>query len=195
VCCERETQRAIPAALSAFPQVGLHQACHRGGPRLATADNTGFTGWRQSRPAAEDNQPLAESPGKSVRVSVGSTQVVLSLPDGSERILSDLDVYLRTAHNSPLDSLPTAAKQRFLASLVFTENGFGGYSYAELEALSTTEVTQILSLFGAEGGTSAIKSPKSVIRGLLPDGDYVGYECTARASCTESQKHICMHSC
>lgn len=114
----------------------------------------------------------------------------------------DLDTYLRTTPNSPLDRLSPEAKQRFIASLVFTENGLGSYAYSDLETLSAAEVYQILSLFGAERTTSMITDPdtssgvdKSATPQSEPGGDYKDYWCSSRATCAPALNYICMSSC
>lgn len=113
----------------------------------------------------------------------------------------DLDIYLRTTPNSPLDRLSSEAKQLFIDSLVFTENGLGSFRYVDLAALSPTEIYQILSLFGVERTTSLVtKAPvssgiaKPVIQQSAP-ADHVGYWCSGRATCSESASQICMSSC
>lgn len=116
---------------------------------------------------------------------------------------ADLDAYLRTTSSSPLDRLSSAARQRFLDSLVFSENGLGSYQYTELEALAATEAHEILSLFGAERTISLItrarittESDKAVMQlapALLPDHE--GYWCSARATCTKLAGNICMSGC
>jgi hypothetical protein len=118
------------------------------------------------------------------------------------RSAAELDEYLRTASSSPLDRLAPVARQQFVTSLVFTENGLGGFSYTELEGLSATEAHEILSLFGAERTTPLLSkvristaSDKVVMQQALPSGDHKGYRCIARATCEDSLTHICMSSC
>jgi hypothetical protein len=112
----------------------------------------------------------------------------------------ELDTYLRTTPSSPLDRLPAAAKQSFIASLVFTEDGLASYSYTELETLSPAEIYQILSLFGAERTSSMVKapasgdSPRPATQQSAP-ADYKNYWCSGRATCEEALGKICMSSC
>ena len=117
---------------------------------------------------------------------------------------NDLDSYLRTTPSSPLDRLPAEAKQRFIDSLIFTENGLGSFAYSELETLSATEIYQILSLFGAERTTSMItktrasgdsNKPTTQLNEPAPEGDYRDYWCSSRATCSPALSHICMASC
>jgi hypothetical protein len=122
--------------------------------------------------------------------AVGTNQPVSQIVSAK-----DLDTYLRTTPNSPLDRLPAAAKQRFIASLVFTENGLGSYKYSDLEALSPTEIYKILSLFGAEHTTSMVTKERPTTQQNEPGGDYKDYWCSGRATCSESLGHICMSSC
>lgn len=116
----------------------------------------------------------------------------------------ELDTYLQTTPNSPLDRLPAAAKQRFIASLVFNENGLAGYQYSDLQALSPTEVYQILSLFGAEHTSSLVTRgstagtsgnlAKPTTQQNAPT-DYMDYYCAGRATCDPRLGSICMGSC
>jgi hypothetical protein len=119
-----------------------------------------------------------------------------SQPTSQIQSAKELDAYLRATPNSPLDRLPAAAKQRFIDSLVFTENGLASYTYIDLEALSPTEIYKILSLFGAEHTTSMITQEQL----LPPPGgggakDYIDYECSKRATCTAKAFNICTSSC
>jgi len=52
---------------------------------------------------------------------------------------------------SALDLLSPLAKERFINSIVFRENGLGGFYYGDLEAeLTPTQIHRILSMFGAQ---------------------------------------------
>src|ERR1041385_3951042 len=66
------------------------------------------------------------------------------------RSASDLDNYLLTARNSPLDRMSPDARQGFLDSLTFTKNGLGGYRYTDLQELPDTDIHDVLRLFDAE---------------------------------------------
>ena len=116
----------------------------------------------------------------------------------------DLDLYLRTTPNSPLDRLPVAAKQRFIDSLVFTESGLGSFRYSELETLSAAEIYQVLSLFGAEHTTSMITKARASgdsnkattqLSEPAPEGDHKDCWCSSRGTCSPLLGHICMSSC
>jgi hypothetical protein len=131
----------------------------------------------------------------------GQEPVDEAQPVSQIRSAKELDIYLQTTPDSPLDRLSILAKQRFVDSLVFSENGLGSFRYSELEVLSATEVHQILSLFGAERTTSMIKkvkvltdSDRAVMR-LRPSGDHDGYYCSGRATCSANSANICMSSC
>jgi len=114
----------------------------------------------------------------------------------------ELEVYLRSAADSPLDRLAPDAKQRFLSGLRFSESGLGSFQKTELEALSATEVSHILGLFGVERTASMItkasvtsESDKAVMQAapFLPDHD--GYECTGRGTCHREFSSICTSNC
>jgi hypothetical protein len=123
----------------------------------------------------------------------GNSQPVSQIQSAKE-----LDAYLRTTPNSPLDRLSVAAKQRFIDSLVFTENGLASYTYIDLEALSPTEMFQILSLFGAEHTTSMITQDQLAVPpgGGGGGGTYsVGFRCGPNSTCIPLAFSICMSSC
>src|SRR5678816_3882223 len=81
-----------------------------------------------------DSQPQEEMPLGS---NSQSTSYIKSA--------ADLEVYLQTAVNSPLDRLSPAAKQRFISSLTFTKYGLASYDHSDLNALSPTDAAQILA--------------------------------------------------
>lgn len=83
-----------------------------------------------------DSQPSEEMP-------VGSNSQSASYIKSA----TDLEIHLQTATNSPLDRLSSAAKQRFISSLVFTKYGLASYDHSDLNALSSTDAAQILALF------------------------------------------------
>jgi hypothetical protein len=112
-----------------------------------------------------------------------------------------LDVYLRTTPSTPFDRLSSDAKQRFLSSLVFGDKGVGSFRYTDLEALSASEIADILRLFGVERTTSLIKdarvsteADREVMR-ALPIGDHDGYWCSGRGTCSEQNGSICTSNC
>ncbi|MBD5656346.1 MAG: hypothetical protein IAI50_14370, partial [Candidatus Eremiobacteraeota bacterium] len=74
-----------------------------------------------------------------------------------------LNAYLRTTAKagSALDRLSPDARARFLASLMFNNNGLTGFATGDLrDELSTTEIYQILSLFGAQQDAYLIKGSR-----------------------------------
>lgn len=123
-------------------------------------------------------------------------------PPPASPILSaqELDAYLRTTPSSPLDRLPAAARQRFLASLVFTEAGLASYQYSDLQTLSPTEVYRILSLFGAERSTSIATQGDASGQPIEPapqqndPGSYIDCMCLDN-TCVPRLGSICMDAC
>lgn len=128
----------------------------------------------------------------------------------------ELQAYLATSKLglSPLDALSLAAKQRFLASLRFNENGLTTFEYVDLEnELTPTQIYRILSLFGAQRDTSLMKSARiqtdtdrlimspNVIgspNGIVyypPSEDHMDYECQGQHTCHRSAGDICMTGC
>lgn len=118
----------------------------------------------------------------------------------------ELSSYLQRNPTSPLDRLSAPARQRFLDSLVFSDNGLGSYHYADLEAeLSVSEVHAILSLFGAEHTTSMLTGAKvktpadaQLLPPRPPPGgttDYKDYRCKSIGTCTSSLFDICTSNC
>jgi hypothetical protein len=70
---------------------------------------------------------------------------------------ADLDHHLRTVADSPLTRLPSAARQAFIDSLVFTPKGLGSYAWGPLAAsLDVTETWRVLSLFGLQSTTGNV---------------------------------------
>ncbi len=121
----------------------------------------------------------------------------------------DLDRYLEELRQnrearSPLNLLSPAARDRFLNSLVFTEQGLGGYQYSDLQAqLTASQAYRLLSLFGAQHTTPLIKGARIESRAdqiimtdeAAPEGDYKDMECVSRATCGPKLTYICMSSC
>lgn len=122
---------------------------------------------------------------------------------------SDLQAYLATHRlgSSPLDDLSLGAKQRFLASLQFNENGLTTFEYIDLEnELTPTQIYRILSLFGVQRDTVMMRDAARMtqtdwlIMGASQDngpgqgapGDYQGYKCVSRANCFEMIHYICI---
>lgn len=130
----------------------------------------------------------------------------------------DLDRYvaeLRQNPNarSPLNLLSPAARERFLNSLVFTEQGLGGYYFGDLQAqLTVSQVYRLLSLFGAQHTTPLVRGARVESRAdqliieqfaapagdyeyQLPPADYENYECVSRATCGPRTAYICTSNC
>ncbi|MBD3653169.1 hypothetical protein [Kangiella sp.] len=111
------------------------------------------------------------------------------------------------AKESPLDALSPAAKQRFIDSVVFTEEGVAGFYYKDLELeLTPSEIHKILSLIGAQHMTSAFKKARVETKAdysilyskdpKSPDGNFLlDYYCYQRASCEESTGKACTKNC
>ena len=117
------------------------------------------------------------------------------------RSTKDLQVYLQTTPNSPLNYLSPAVKQHFVSNLIFSENGLGSYPYTDLKDLSATQIYQILSLFGTEDASSMI-TKENIPSNLLPGGggggggcNFMDFECTGRATCSQSLGSICTCNC
>jgi len=114
------------------------------------------------------------------------------------------------------DKLSPAAKQRFLASLTFNENGLTGFSYADIEReLTPSDIYQLLSLFGVQRlaptaskgaridtATDALihASPMTCGPGHTVDPgsggcDHDGYRCQSRGTCLQTMQAICTSNC
>lgn len=73
---------------------------------------------------------------------------------------NDLQSYLTLMPKalSPIEKLSPGAKRRFLASLVFNENGLVGYDYSDLAAeLPASDVYRVMGLFGAQRTVRLLK--------------------------------------
>jgi hypothetical protein len=103
-----------------------------------------------------DSQPQEEIPAGS------NSQSASYIKSAAE-----LEVYLKTAVNSPLDRLSPAAKQRFISSLTFTKHGLASYDHSDLNALSPEDAAKILSLF----------RPAPPAGTISPRGETPGFEC------------------
>lgn len=132
-------------------------------------------------------------------------QADLNLATAPIRSRSDLFAYLRgvAAPVSPLSKLSPGARERFLASLTFNENGLTGFSYEDLRIeLTATEIYRVLSLFGAQHDTALIggvriqsASDAQIMENPLPPDDHEGYACVGRATCNTRPSFICMSGC
>lgn len=117
--------------------------------------------------------------------------------------IEDLNDHLQSTADSPLHRLSPAARQRFVDSLVFGENGLGGYQYADLEAeLTASEIYDVLALFGAERTTSMITGARitnaadeAIMQMRRGDDDHKGYKCSGPGSCYTDTNSICTSNC
>jgi hypothetical protein len=102
--------------------------------------------------------------------------------------------------NSPLSHLAPEARQRFVDSMVFSADGLASYSYADLQALSATEVYRILRIFDVEATTPMIRkagvsseSDKAVMNIII--AGYEDHYCASRATCGPQTNSICTDNC
>jgi|GEM_PF-2724590 len=130
---------------------------------------------------------------------------LLNAPIRSHR---DLARHLRLARDegSPLFALSNEARRRFLASLSFNENGLTGYRYDDLEReLTATQAYLILALFGSQSDvarfpklrekTSLDRELKATSKLQCSNGDWVDFQCVARATCRAITRYICKATC
>lgn len=74
---------------------------------------------------------------------------------------ADLDTFLATNHSTPLDALPTNARQEFLSSLQFSNSALGSFDYNVLENnLTPTQTYKVLALFGYQYLAPSFKNKK-----------------------------------
>lgn len=123
----------------------------------------------------------------------------------------DLDRYMEELRQnpdakSPLNLLSSAARDRFVNSLVFTERGLGGYYYGDLQSqLTASQIYRLLSLFGAQHTTSFVRGARIESRAdqlimqsdafLRAAPDHENYECVSRATCGPRTNYICTSNC
>lgn len=76
------------------------------------------------------------------------------------RSRAELDAWLQGQRlPTPLDALPPLARRRFLDSLVFGENGLGGYAFDDLVMeLTPSQAAKILALFGLDPASSRLQT-------------------------------------
>lgn len=119
---------------------------------------------------------------------------------------ADLAAYLRSAgRNSPLMALSPGARDRFIASLAFNENGLVGYNHEELgRELTASQAYRLLALFGAqrtthlvgariESDADRVVAAKPIVPQLMSDHD--GFRCLGAHNCFETPLFICMTGC
>jgi len=76
-------------------------------------------------------------------------------------IKSKSDLFALLQIDSPLDMLSLSARERFVESVVFNENGIGGYYYGDLEAeLTPSQIYQVLSLIGVQHSVFNFKNAR-----------------------------------
>lgn len=130
-------------------------------------------------------------------------QQAIDLATAPVHSAADLNNYMTTmpANRSPLDALSPAARQRFIASLKFNQDGLTSYNYQDLEAeLTTKQAYAILSLFGAQHSSSLIKTATPTAEDRLiatppqPNEDYRDFSCLQHATCVRSPGDICIGS-
>lgn len=133
-------------------------------------------------------------------------QAALDIAAAPIKSRADLFAYLHgvAAPLSPLSKLSPGARDRFLASLTFNENGITGFSYEDLKnELSPMDIYKVLTLFGAQRDIALIRglraqNPSDALLvaspSLAPD-DHEGYACVGRATCNVRPSYICMSGC
>lgn len=149
----------------------------------------------------------AQSPDVSLEQAkvMQAQQVALSISTAPIRSRADLFTYLHgvSAPISPLYKLSPGARDRFLASLTFNENGITGFSYEDLKnELTASDIYKVLSLFGAQHDIALIKGVRAqsaldraiLLQPMLID-DHEGYACVGRATCNARMSYICMTGC
>ncbi len=129
-------------------------------------------------------------------------------------------LYEISREKSPLDLLSSGAKERFIESIVFNNNGIGGFKYGELEAeLTPSQIYSILSLIGAQHTVSMLKnarieSENDLLLLSAPElkfndnpsvnsfgrpgrrfADHKEYECASSHTCRKASDAICMSGC
>jgi len=122
------------------------------------------------------------------------------------RSSADLVTYLRSAGaDSPLMSLSPGARERFLGSLKFNENGLVGYKYEELaRELTASQAYRVLALFGAQRTTyllgARVESPVDRAVTQAPRvprlmADYKEFKCVGPHNCYAQMLYICLQGC
>jgi len=104
---------------------------------------------------------ISERDGSDLIREMNTTQIEIDFATAPIKSKSDLQRYLRTTPESPLSKLPPKIRDNFVRSLVFTRHGLASYSYLGLDAVSTTELYAIFSLFGQQRYLSSIPGLKA----------------------------------
>lgn len=117
---------------------------------------------------------------------------------------ADLQTYLASTRSmqTPFDLLSPGAKRRFLESLVFTPNGLGSFTYADIRnELTLSEAYQLLALFGREATAASIRGVRvesesdhmiSKASVGIRNADYMDYWCRTTSTCTRKLEDICV---
>lgn len=116
-------------------------------------------------------------------------------------------LYDLSGANSPLSLLSESAKQRFIESVKFTDNGVASFYLSDLEAeLTYSQVYRVLSLIGAqslitkvtgariESRLDAMLAKKGQVQSMSPIGEK-GYYCASKGTCRQEDGAICTKSC
>jgi hypothetical protein len=100
-----------------------------------------------------------------------------------------------------------------LQSLKFSETGLSSFNYKALEnELTPTQIYKVLSIFGMQHLTARFRLARVITatdmalitshdhaKGIIiydtPEGDYEGYACTSRATCSKNMNDICTSNC
>lgn len=129
---------------------------------------------------------------------------VLSYELADVKSRQDLAEHLRLAGTaSPLNALSPGARERFLDSLVFNENGLVEYRYDDLaRELSVTQAYRILRLFGAAESAPFLRTMRprdevdAGIQSFMRIDDHEGGKCVAPGTCEMLHLHyICTSNC
>ncbi|WP_143073980.1 hypothetical protein [Roseateles sp. YR242] len=167
--------------------------------------------------AAAQSQ-VAPSAGSDGRIQ---NQVEINRLLAPIKSAQDLYDYLnKKPPESPLDKLSPSAKRRFVDSLQFNEKGLTTFQYTDLESeLSTSEIYQVLALFGVQHHAASIRGarvssatdlliknsllvcdPSFAAQGIRAATtgiciDYPDYQCIKRGTCESAGGKICTSNC
>jgi hypothetical protein len=113
------------------------------------------------------------------------------------RSTQELESYLQTTPDSPLNRLPVDVRQSFLNSLRFNENGLSSYRYTDLKALPAADVAQILGLFGIGHTTSLLpkNNTTSNFNQIEDQGGIDDKYCFSAGSCAPMSGWTCTDNC
>jgi hypothetical protein len=161
-------------------------------------------------PAAETPQLISTVSAKAQNVDLATTvarQHQLDFIAAPIKSSSDLQAHLAMMPKalSPIEKLSPGAKRRFLAGLVFNENGLVSYDYSDLAAeLPASDVYRVMSLFGAQRTVPLIKGLRTeggadkLVTDIPVSGmedDHESYQCIGGHNCKYSPGMICMSGC